>query len=107
MRNYVLIVYQKNFIIHLILLLFGFDVFICQQISWIRSRDHRIVAIGKIRYTQDKRFTPMNEDGNEVWVLKIQNARLSDSGNYECQISYHDDMENKLKMPVRLRVLGI
>ena len=49
----------------------------------------------------------MNEDGNEVWVLKIQNARLSDSGNYECQISYHDDMENKLKMPVRLRVLGI
>ena len=49
----------------------------------------------------------MNEDGNEVWVLKIQNARLSDSGNYECQISYHDDMEKKLKMPVRLRVLGI
>ena len=49
----------------------------------------------------------MNEDGNEVWVLKIQNARLSDTGNYECQISYHDDMEKKLKMPVRLRVLGI
>ena len=48
----------------------------------------------------------MNEDGNEVWVLKIQNARISDSGNYECQISYHDDMEKKLKMPVRLRVLG-
>ena len=66
----------------------------------------RILAIGKIRYTQDKRFTPLNEDGNDVWVLKINNARLSDTGSYECQISYHDDMETKLKMPVFLRVLG-
>ena len=49
----------------------------------------------------------MNEDGNDVWVLKINNARLSDSGSYECQVSYHDDMEKKLKMPVYLRVLGI
>ena len=48
----------------------------------------------------------MNEDGNDVWVLKINNARLSDSGSYECQGSYHDDMEKKLKMPVYLRVLG-
>ena len=77
------------------------------QISWIRSRDLRILAIGKVRYTQDSRFTPMNEDGNDVWVLKINNARLSDSGSYECQVSYHDDMEKKLKMPVYLRVLGI
>ena len=28
------------------------------------------------------------------------------AGWYECQISYHDDVEKKLKMPVRLIVLG-
>ena len=72
----------------------------------MRSRDLRILAIGKIRYTQDIRFTPLNEVGNDVWVLKIRNARFSDSGSYECQVSYHDDMEMKLKMPVYLQVLG-
>ena len=72
----------------------------------MRSRDLRILAIGKIRYTQDTRFTPLNEEGNDVWVLKIRNARFSDSGHYECQVSYHDDMEMKLKMPVYLQVLG-
>ena len=66
----------------------------------------RILAIGNIRFTQDKRFTPLNEDGNDVWVLKINSARLSDTEIYECQISYHDDMEMKLKMTVFLRVLG-
>ena len=73
----------------------------------MRSRDLRILAIGKIRYTQDTRFTPLNEEGNDVWVLKIRNARFSDSGHYECQVSYHDDMEMKLKMPVYLQVLGM
>ena len=64
------------------------------------------MAIGKIRYTQDTRFSPLNEEGNDVWVLKIKNARFSDRGHYECQVSYHDDVEKKLKMPVFLQVLG-
>ena len=64
------------------------------------------MAIGKVRYTQDTRFTPLHEEGNDVWALKIQETRMSDSGLYECQVSYHDDVEKKLKMPVRLIVLG-
>ncbi len=76
------------------------------QVSWIRSRDIRVLAIGRLRYTQDSRFTPMHEEGSQVWVLKIQETRLSDSGLYECQVAYHDDVEKKLKMPVRLIVLG-
>ena len=65
-----------------------------------------MLAIGKVRYTQDTRFTPLHEEGNDVWVLKIQETRLSDAGLYECQVSYHEDVEKKLKMPVRLIVLG-
>lgn len=65
-----------------------------------------MLAIGKVRYTQDTRFTPLHEEGNDVWALKIQETRMSDSGLYECQVSYHDDVEKKLKMPVRLIVLG-
>jgi len=58
-----------------------------------------------VRYTQDTRFTPLHEEGNDVWALKIQETRMSDSGLYECQISYHDDVEKKLKKPVKLLVL--
>jgi hypothetical protein len=77
-----------------------------RQVSWIRSRDIRVLAIGKVRYTQESRFTPLHEEGNDVWALKIQETRMSDSGLYECQVSYHDDVEKKLKLPVRLIVLG-
>ena len=65
-----------------------------------------MLAIGKVRYTQDTRFNPLHEEGNDVWALKIQETRMSDSGLYECQVSYHDDVEKKLKMPVKLIVLG-
>ena len=34
------------------------------------------------------------------------NPSLEDSGSYECQISYHDDTEKKLKIPFTLEVLG-
>ena len=80
--------------------------FFSLQVSWIRTRGIRVLAIGKVRYTQDTRFTPLHEEGNDVWVLKIQETRLSDAGLYECQVSYHEDVEKKLKMPVRLIVLG-
>ena len=31
---------------------------------------------------------------------------MSGSGLYECQVFNHDDVEKKLKMPVRIFVLG-
>ena len=39
-------------------------------------------------------------------MLKLTNPQLKDSGEYECQVSYHDDKEEKLRMPYRLIVLG-
>ena len=57
-------------------------------------------------YTQDNRFSPLHNEGSNVWMLKITNPQVKDSGEYECQVSYHDDKEKKLKMPFRLVVLG-
>ena len=31
---------------------------------------------------------------------------MVDGGLYECQVSYHDDVETKLKLPFNLTVLG-
>ena len=77
------------------------------QVSWIRVRDLGILSIGKIRYTTDDRFAPLHEEGNDVWALKIMDVRRADAGKYECQVSYHDDVEKKMKKPVALVVLGI
>jgi len=76
-----------------------------RQVSWIRSRDLTILTIGLIRYTRDQRFTAIHGQDTNNWALKIVNPNLNDSGLYECQISYHDDMEKKLKMPFKLQVL--
>ena len=58
------------------------------QVSWIQSgSDLRLLSVGRVRYIADDRFTPLHEDGNEAWVLKVQDVRPSDSGQYECQVN--------------------
>ena len=72
----------------------------------MRRSDLKILTIGSILYTQDHRFSPLHEAGSDVWILKVTHSRVGDSGEYECQVSYHDDMEKKIKMPFTLLVLG-
>lgn len=76
-----------------------------RQVTWLRSRDLTILTIGLVRYTRDQRFTAIHGQDSNNWALKIVNPNLNDSGLYECQISYHDDTEKKLKMPFNLQVL--
>ena len=76
------------------------------QVSWIRRSDLKILTIGDILYTQDQRFMPIHEEGSESWILKLTNPQVKDSGEYECQVSYHEDVEKKLTMPISLNVLG-
>merc|ERR1719244_378987 len=76
-----------------------------RSVSWIRSRDLTILTIGLVRYTRDQRFTAIHGQGSNNWGIKIVNPNLNDSGLYECQISYHDDTEKKLKLPFTLQVL--
>ena len=73
-------------------------MFLLFQVSWIRSRDLRILSIGEVRYTRDSRFTPLHDAGNDVWALKIADAEMADSGEYECQVS---DWAGNLKKATR------
>ncbi len=83
--------------------------------SWIRRSDLKILTIGDLVYTQDQRFSPIHrkhgggdeeEDEDDVWILKVTHTRVDDTGDYECQLSYHEDVEKKLKMSFSLKVLG-
>ena len=64
------------------------------------------MTIGETLYTKDKRFAPLHEDGSAVWILKLTHPEPQDSGDYECQVSYHDEVEKKLTIPFQLTVLG-
>jgi len=74
-------------------------------VSWIRRSDLKILTIGETLYTKDKRFAPLHEDGSAVWILKLTHPEPQDSGDYECQVSYHDEVEKKLTIPFQLTVL--
>jgi hypothetical protein len=76
------------------------------QVSWIRRSDLKILTIGDVLYTQDQRFMPIHDEGSSVWILKLTNPKVKDSGDYECQVSYHEDTEKQLTMPFSLTVLG-
>ena len=76
------------------------------QVSWIRRSDLKILTIGLILYTKDNRFCPIHDPTSNVWILKLTQAQVEDSGDYECQVSYHEDVEKKLKMSFSLNVLG-
>ena len=80
--------------------------FLLWQVTWIRRSDLKLLTIGKILYTQDQRFLPIHDDGSDVWILKLTNTQVKDSGEYECQVSYHEDVEKKLTMSISLKVLG-
>jgi len=64
-------------------------------VSWIRRRDLRLLSVGRVRYTQDERFTPLHEDGNDVWALKIQETRKEDQGYYECQVNIKESKKRE------------
>lgn len=49
---------------------------------------------------------PIHEADSDVWILKLTSPQVKDSGEYECQVSYHEDVEKKLTMPISLTVLG-
>ena len=76
------------------------------QVSWIRRSDLKILTIGETKYTKDPRFAVLHDPGSSVWILKLTNPEPEDTGDYECQVSYHDDVEKKLTMPFALTVLG-
>ena len=49
--------------------------FFLLQVSWIRRSDLKILTIGPVVYTRDRRFSPIHrrhaDAGEDVWILKV------------------------------------
>lgn len=76
--------------------------FLLIQVSWIRGRDLHILTSSDITFSSDSRFSPEHMPGSDAWTLRLQDARKSDSGTYECQVN----TEPKIMYTIRLLVRG-
>ena len=68
----------------------------------MRLRDINLLTINEETNTKDKRIKAIHVPDTELWSLRIQDTKLSDTGAYECQVT--TDIETATQ--VHLKVLG-
>ncbi|PRD25520.1 UNVERIFIED_CONTAM: hypothetical protein NCL1_40684 [Trichonephila clavipes] len=72
-------------------------------VSWVRQKDLHILTVGKYTYTTDQRFTSIHLDNSDDWTLEIRDARKTDTGVYECQVS----TEPKMSLGIQLNIIVV
>ncbi|XP_074597651.1 uncharacterized protein LOC141852522 [Brevipalpus obovatus] len=74
-----------------------------KTVSWVRQRDLQILTWGRDTYVGDSRFRSLNYLNSNEWTLEIRDAKMDDTGVYQCQIS----SSPKLSTSVFLRVIEL
>ncbi|XP_032671093.1 uncharacterized protein LOC116844079 isoform X2 [Odontomachus brunneus] len=70
-------------------------------VSWMRSRDLHILTSGNFAFSSDARFGPQHSPGSDAWTLRLDNARKTDSGKYECQVNTEPKIMYAVQLSVR------
>ncbi|XP_003692645.1 uncharacterized protein LOC100867244 [Apis florea] len=70
-------------------------------VSWMRSKDLHILTSGNTLFSSDARFGPLHTPGSDAWTLRLDNARKTDSGKYECQVNTEPKMMYAVQLSVR------
>ncbi|KAF3425884.1 hypothetical protein E2986_10718 [Frieseomelitta varia] len=71
------------------------------RVSWMRSKDLHILTSGNTLFSSDTRFGPQHTPGSDAWTLRLDNARKTDSGKYECQVNTEPKMMYAVQLSVR------
>jgi hypothetical protein len=80
-----------------------------RTVSWIRLADLNLLTVGRYTYTSDLRFEAAHQKNTQDWDLVLKDARLSDTGVYECQVSTTPHISQLTYLAVRdpdTRLLG-
>ena len=67
----------------------------------MRSKDLHILTSGNTLFSSDTRFGPQHTPGSDAWTLRLDNARKTDSGKYECQVNTEPKMMYAVQLSVR------
>ncbi|XP_071867681.1 uncharacterized protein isoform X1 [Bombus fervidus] len=70
-------------------------------VSWMRSKDLHILTSGNTLFSSDTRFGPQHTPGSDAWTLRLDNARKTDTGKYECQVNTEPKMMYAVQLSVR------
>ncbi|KAG5329243.1 LACH protein, partial [Acromyrmex charruanus] len=70
-------------------------------VSWMRSKDLHILTSGNFSFSSDARFGPQHTPGSDAWTLRLDNARKTDSGKYECQVNTEPKIMYAVQLSVR------
>ncbi|XP_076679157.1 zwei Ig domain protein zig-8 isoform X2 [Andrena cerasifolii] len=70
-------------------------------VSWMRTKDLHILTSGDNLFSSDSRFGPQHTPGSDAWTLRLDNARKTDSGKYECQVNTEPKMMYAVQLSVR------
>ncbi|XP_017774977.1 PREDICTED: muscle M-line assembly protein unc-89-like [Nicrophorus vespilloides] len=69
-------------------------------ISWIRTRDLSILTSGTFTFSADSRFESVYSHEADFWGLRIRGVKITDTGQYECQVN----TDPKMNLAVALTV---
>ncbi|KAG7206661.1 hypothetical protein KM043_000337 [Ampulex compressa] len=70
-------------------------------VSWMRSKDLHILTSADFAFSSDKRFGPQHTPGSDAWTLRLDSARKTDSGKYECQVNTEPKIMYAVQLSVR------
>ncbi|KRT85649.1 Immunoglobulin, partial [Oryctes borbonicus] len=68
-------------------------------VSWIRTKDLHILTSGAVTFTADNRFEAVYSHA-DFWGLRIRGVRITDTGQYECQVNTDPKMNFALNLTV-------
>ncbi|XP_066903193.1 zwei Ig domain protein zig-8 [Halyomorpha halys] len=78
------------------------------KVSWLRRHGDKLslLSVGEEKYSSEPRYSPSFR-GPHDWQLRLQNARHTDQGVFECQVSSHPPIVQRFYLKVVVPELEI
>ncbi|XP_047738362.1 uncharacterized protein LOC108682346 [Hyalella azteca] len=78
-----------------------------ETISWIRSRDHHLITVGRQTYSSDNRFSVNFNRHLSQWTLYVRYVQPRDAGEYICQLSTDPPMVHLVRLSVTAQASSV
>ncbi|XP_076061221.1 lachesin-like, partial [Oratosquilla oratoria] len=69
-------------------------------VSWLKGEDDQLLTAGQQLYTTENRISVKHLRHEKLWELHIQDVKMTDQGEYECQVTSHPPVSIFFKLKV-------